>query len=665
MKLDLPNFFTMVYLCFFLTIFSSCSKDSDLLTDYVINDSETISGISRYVVDDTYYVNFNNSMVLDVLENDSFPNNSEVIITETSDPNNGTVVINADNTLTYTPGENSEEETEGDTFTYTAEETTEEGEVVVEEGSVTLADLDKKLPTSGDNIYYATVSGRASSDGKTEETAWDLVHAFKTAKAGDIVHVKAGEYKDLKIFTSRSGTSNSPIKFIGYKNKPGDVVSTIFSTYTKNDFDQDNSVLKGDSMPLLTNNRGSNKDPDPEDRAFNIDHSFIHIENFMTQYYDYGYDIDTRTTGNVLINFVANEMGNWNPSNSGWNQSFALPDSQGGNLSGFGIRAKSSENLLVKNVITFNAGHANVDFISCNNVVYENAKCYATKRGNSTDYMTIFYGTSNSKVKNYEAYRVSGLPHANRALVLICNSSNNVIEDVYTENLRMVVHINSNNNIFRNITSQGSGNPFEAEFSISTNSNNNIIYNFKADNSGGINFRGGDNQCGGSKSTGTGNNNFFINPVITNVIPWHEAAIDFGFQSAGNGSAGKNYIIGGTFDNAPNLIKVDRPNEMLFLVNCTFSNISKGFMGSRDNEGFVPKVTYDHVNFYNIPFSLPSGTSITSLNPNFNDDKSLKNSSGLVDKGTDATKYFKDSKLDFNGIVRGKGDGWDIGAFEH
>ena len=132
----------LAMLCLFFSIVTliSCSKDSDLLADYVAldpdigtiakfvaNDTFQISIISNSeddtfeitvnsgsggaensgsggtTVNDTYQTSSSAGIVLDVLANDTFNNIEEVTISETSQPNNGDVVINADNTLTYTP----------------------------------------------------------------------------------------------------------------------------------------------------------------------------------------------------------------------------------------------------------------------------------------------------------------------------------------------------------------------------------------------------------------------------------------------------------------------------------------------------------------------------------------------------------------------------------
>lgn len=121
-------------------IFHSCSKDADLLSEYVITKDDNATNLQTYVVNDVFYINNNTDIVLDVLNNDNFEELSNVSITNTSTAQNGTIVINTDNTLTYTPKEEvTETEEFEDTFTYTAEEIDEEGTVTEEEAIVTVS----------------------------------------------------------------------------------------------------------------------------------------------------------------------------------------------------------------------------------------------------------------------------------------------------------------------------------------------------------------------------------------------------------------------------------------------------------------------------------------------------------------------------------------------
>ena len=161
MKLNTSN--PLGVLCLFFSIITlfSCSKDSDLMADYVALDREILigkyvksdsylisiisnteednyeiainSGSEATIVNDTYQISSSASIVLDVLANDTFKNIENVSIIETSQPNSGSVVINSDNTLTYTP-----ETTESivDTFIYTAQVVNEDQSVTTEDGTV-------------------------------------------------------------------------------------------------------------------------------------------------------------------------------------------------------------------------------------------------------------------------------------------------------------------------------------------------------------------------------------------------------------------------------------------------------------------------------------------------------------------------------------------------
>lgn len=138
-------------------LFFSCSKDADLLSEYVINTEDNLQSIVLLADDSFYMAPGQNSILMDVLNNDNFSNPENVTIIETSTPSNGNVTINNDNTLTYTPvTEASTEETtteetvieettpvSEDTFTYTAEVVDEEtGSTTKEEATVTVTSSD-------------------------------------------------------------------------------------------------------------------------------------------------------------------------------------------------------------------------------------------------------------------------------------------------------------------------------------------------------------------------------------------------------------------------------------------------------------------------------------------------------------------------------------------
>lgn len=148
------NIFKKVSLVSF-AVFSlfSCSKDADLLSEYVIADKNELESIALLVDDSFFISNGQPSILLDVLNNDTFESGTQVNIVSTSLPKNGSVVINDNNTLTYTPQiatpipvdttpiETTPVETTPveDTFTYTTEVTTNESEVLRQEATVTIS----------------------------------------------------------------------------------------------------------------------------------------------------------------------------------------------------------------------------------------------------------------------------------------------------------------------------------------------------------------------------------------------------------------------------------------------------------------------------------------------------------------------------------------------
>ncbi len=145
----------VLFLIFFFQL-SSCSKDSDLLTEYVVTDATDNIAIENLVVDDIFETRPNTSIILDVLSNDSYTNSDNVKIVETSTPVNGEVVIIENQTLLYipasesdtgeeTPAEEQEDaveethtEEETDTFTYTTEVVNEDESVDSQTGTVTI-----------------------------------------------------------------------------------------------------------------------------------------------------------------------------------------------------------------------------------------------------------------------------------------------------------------------------------------------------------------------------------------------------------------------------------------------------------------------------------------------------------------------------------------------
>jgi len=145
MKIPHTDFIKLFMLFFVLFSFFSCSKDTDLLAEYVATDIQESRLISNIFIDDSYVINGNENIVLDVFSNDSIYNPDNVRIVKTSQPNYGEVVINENSSLTYAPSPSSSEEDTTDTFTYTTETEQNDGTVTSEETTVLVTKINDEL----------------------------------------------------------------------------------------------------------------------------------------------------------------------------------------------------------------------------------------------------------------------------------------------------------------------------------------------------------------------------------------------------------------------------------------------------------------------------------------------------------------------------------------
>ncbi|WP_298505742.1 hypothetical protein [uncultured Maribacter sp.] len=668
MKYSRINFISMSPLFFLFILVSSCSKDSDLLTDYVLADSTDSKELGLIAVNDSYFSVPNSSTVLDVLANDNIENGQEVEIVKTSNPINGIVVINSNKTLTYIPADAPETTTTAapDTFTYTTQ-VTDNGNATTQQATVT---VNTATPTSGENVYYVTTSGKGTNTGKSEAESWSIAHAFANAVAGDIVYVKAGNYDSPILTTVRNGTAASPIKFIGYKNTPGDIISVNRPTYTKAMFDADNTVLDGVDMPLFNNDRGSDLNPDSTDWAIRISHNYIHIENIKSQYYRYGIISNNNCIGLTIKNFISNENGDWDPNGAGYD----LPYSTS-NLTGQGIYLLNVSDSFVYNCSVFNAGAAAYFTSNVNNVLIDGCEAYSTKTGNASDYLFDLAGFVNSTLRNYYAYREdldTSKMHLSRAVMLQLYSSGSVIENGTHVNTRTQVSTFSDNNILRNINVIGNGKANQGNIQVSGESDNNVFYNWTIDGTEGIQFVGeADSRSPGNNPAFSGNDNYFINFKITNVPAGTGNAV-FSFHRLSfsqKDPGGTNYVVNMTADKSVALVNTNTTGT-LNIYNSTFSNVTNydTFSTSGGATDALVQLNFTNCNFYNNGFSTPTDDAertlinTKALNPLFNADYTLQSGSPLIGAGMDVSGIHSEAAKDILGNIRSS---YDIGAYEY
>lgn len=197
----------------------SCNKDSDILADYVVQD---VPNFGQYVVDDTFVLNGSEAVLLDVLANDTFQAGQEVVIVEVSDPKHGTVEVNDNSEIVYTPSGNqdntnqaneedtsttgndgdsssdtetstgdttaaadtsAESETETDTFEYTVEVEEEDGTTTSEKGTVTVESSGDEVPeeTEEQNSYNNVIPADfdwSNIPDSMGNSVWEIVESF-------------------------------------------------------------------------------------------------------------------------------------------------------------------------------------------------------------------------------------------------------------------------------------------------------------------------------------------------------------------------------------------------------------------------------------------------------------------------------------------------------
>ncbi|WP_299686023.1 Ig-like domain-containing protein, partial [uncultured Dokdonia sp.] len=116
---------------------------------------------------------------IDVLDNDTFNPNSDVEVTDVTNPANGTVTINADGTVTYTPDPNYNGT---DTFDYTVTVTNPDGSTTTETATVTVIVTpdNPSLELLKDGVYEDTNGDSIVNEGDL------ILYTFTVTNNGDV-----------------------------------------------------------------------------------------------------------------------------------------------------------------------------------------------------------------------------------------------------------------------------------------------------------------------------------------------------------------------------------------------------------------------------------------------------------------------------------------------
>lgn len=272
--------------------------------------------------------------------------------------------------------------------------------------------------SANSQIKYVTTTGNSSNNGESEASAWSLSHAFKNARAGDIVHVKAGNYGDQQYEIKVSGTSGNPVVFKGYQNTPYDITtvdgqggSIVYAVNSQTD--PTNSSL----MPLIVearvNDVGSGE-------GIRISGSFVQLENFQVKYFRDA--VVVNGTDNVTKNVLTFESGIYNPSVWGSDEFGVGPT---GKAQGQGFVVTGDRHKTI-NCTTLKSGVHSMKFQFGDSQVGWGNRCYNFNDVNPTDYMyLIANGVTNRNDRNIYAHREVGAAHESRGIVYHGNMPSN------------------------------------------------------------------------------------------------------------------------------------------------------------------------------------------------------------------------------------------------
>lgn len=489
----------------------------------------------------------------------------------------------------------SQEEEENTSQENTAEQE-EETTIEVEEIIPPVEEEPNNTTAATEGAYYVTTSGSAANNGLSEADAWSIQHAFENAIAGDVVYIKAGNYGNKQLVADNSGTSNKPIKFIGYTNSPGDLLSIEGSTFNYGD------KLNPYKMPLLI---GNAPNEEGQGTGITVVENYVTIENFQITKFKIG----IRSKGNFikLKNIIVTQMGDFNPSHSypnGTSNKFL-------NYSGHGI-IFSGNNSELHNSLVLNCGAQAITFNRANNIISKNVSVYSDNTTNPTDYYFLIGSeTTNSKFYNTKVHRVGSLSHHGHGIVLKGNGKivNNVIDGFEIINTFLEFQFpQTSGNIAKNGTVIKEANVNEnvstvGGLKVANGSHNNTFQNIKLTNCSILFMDWNDGLAGDVDNVS--DDNTFDNITVQNA----HSGIAFSFYQTSKrfSSADNNIFKNCTFKNLDYLFERDRANSNTLLTNCNIENVNN-FAEKRIKDGpnYPINASYQNCTWLNTSFTPPN-----------------------------------------------------------
>ncbi|WP_299770049.1 gliding motility-associated C-terminal domain-containing protein, partial [uncultured Dokdonia sp.] len=158
------------------------------------------------VMDDTVSTDEDTPVDIDVLDNDTFDPNSDVEVIDVTDPSNGTVTINADGTVTYTPDPDF---CGTDTFDYTVEVTNPDGSTATETATVIV------------DVICVTEAIEITKTSVYDPVTGIITYTYTVENTGDVTVFDIEVIEDAGIFTG-TGTLPVPVYDMGGTDEDGE-----------------------------------------------------------------------------------------------------------------------------------------------------------------------------------------------------------------------------------------------------------------------------------------------------------------------------------------------------------------------------------------------------------------------------------------------------------
>jgi hypothetical protein len=449
---------------------------------------------------------------------------------------------------------------------------------------------------TGNHIFYVTTTGIESNSGKTESEAWSIEKAFSSAKSGNIIYVKAGNYGDTSVEVANSGSNGNPIRFIGYKDIPGDIKSNNAPTVTFEDYKNNNDGFDSNEMPTLVGTRIENEGLGRGIKLF--DKHYIELENFQIKFYKTNI-VNRGGKYCKFTNIITTDAGDFNLNHTD------MYDDTGRNMTGNGLTIEDGDYNIVKNSMAINCGMRGFQIENGSDYSeHYNSFVYSDNNVNSTDYYYLIYDSKYVVLDNIYVERAEGMHHIGHGICFKDGAQNNILRNSKVKNTRIELSFdNVSNNVVENCIIEGGVDKIGC-ISVANGAHDNIFKNITVtDATGGVKFEDwidGD----GDVASNAGYNNEFVDCIFSGM----EYGVAFFFWDVLNTEAYDNTFRNCSFDNFDVLFQINRPNRSNSFISCSFSNI-EGLINSRSKTGLYPDFPLDAIfensEVYNLGFQLP------------------------------------------------------------